>query len=174
MNVAKWLRDLGLEQYAPAFRDNDIDGKVLRRLTGDDLRDLGVTSIGHRRRLLDAIATLVDRHRAIEASPAPSQASLAASEAERRQLTVMFCDLVGSTALSGRVDPEDLRELIGGYHRCVADTVARFAGFVAKYMGDGVLIYFGYPERMRTTRSGLSAPGSRSSTRWAGLPRGRP
>jgi len=102
MDVAEWLRDLGLGQYAPAFRDNDIDGKVLRRLTGDDLRDLGVTSIGHRRRLLDAIATLVDRHRAIEASPAPSQAPLAASEAERRQLTVMFCDLVGSTALSGR------------------------------------------------------------------------
>jgi hypothetical protein len=105
MNVAKWLRDLGLEQYAPAFHDNDIDGKVLCRLTGEDLRDLGVTSIGHRRRLLDAIATLVDRHRAIEASPAPSRAPLAVSEAERRQLTVMFCDLVGSTALSGRVDP---------------------------------------------------------------------
>jgi class 3 adenylate cyclase len=161
MNVAKWLRDLGLEQYAPAFRDNDIDGKVLRRLTGDDLRDLGVTSIGHRRRLLDAIAILVDRHRAIEASPAPSQAPLAASEAERRQLTVMFCDLVGSTALSRRFDPEDLRELIGVYHRCVADTVARFAGFVAKYMGDGVLIYFGYPEAHeddaeRAVRAGLA------------------
>ncbi|HXC29147.1 MAG TPA: AAA family ATPase, partial [Stellaceae bacterium] len=161
MNVAKWLRDLGLEQYAPAFRDNDIDEKVLRRLTGDDLRDLGVTSIGHRRRLLDAIATLVDRHRAIEASPAPSQDPLAASEAERRQLTVMFCDLVGSTALSRRFDPEDLRELIGVYHRCVADTVARFAGFVAKYMGDGVLIYFGYPEAHeddaeRAVRAGLA------------------
>ena len=161
MNVAKWLRDLGPEHYAPAFRDNDIDGKVLRRLTGDDLRDLGVTSIGHRRRLLDAIATLGDRHRAIEASPAPSQAPLAASEVERRQLTVMFCDLVGSTALSRRFDPEDLRELIGVYHRCVADTVARFAGFVAKYMGDGVLIYFGYPEAHeddaeRAVRAGLA------------------
>jgi class 3 adenylate cyclase len=161
MDVAEWLRDLGLEQYAPAFRDNDIDGKVLRRLTGDDLRDLGVTSIGHRRRLLDAIATVGDRHRAVEASPAPSQSSLTASEAERRQLTVMFCDLVGSTALSGRFDPEDLRELIGVYHRCVADTVARFAGFVAKYMGDGVLIYFGYPEAHeddaeRAVRAGLA------------------
>ena len=174
MNVAKWLRDLGLEQYAPAFRDNDIDGKVLRRLTGDDLRDLGVTSIGHRRRLLDAIATLVDRHRAIEASPAPSQAPLGASEAERRQLTVMFCDLVGSTALSRRFDPEDLREVIVAYQIHVADTVARFGGFVAKYMGDGVLIYSVIPRRMRTTPSGLSAPGSRSSTRWAGSPRGRP
>src|SRR5712671_7991397 len=161
MDVAEWLRDLGLEQYAPAFRDNDIDGKVLRRLTGDDLRDLGVTSIGHRRRLLDAIATVGDRHRAVEASPAPSQSSLTGSEAERRQLTVMFCDLVGSTALSGRFDPEDLRELIGVYHRCVADTVARFAGFVAKYMGDGVLIYFGYPEAHeddaeRAVRAGLA------------------
>ena len=75
MDVAEWLRDLGLEQYAPAFRDNDIDGKVLRRLTGDDLRDLGVTSISHRRRLLDAIATVGDRHRAVEASPAPSPVS---------------------------------------------------------------------------------------------------
>src|SRR5712671_4642359 len=161
MDVAEWLRDLGLEQYAPAFRDNDIDGKVLRRLTGDDLRDLGVTSIGHRRRLLDAIATVGDRHRAVEASPAPSQSSLTGSEAERRQLTVMFCDLVGSTALSGRFDPEDLREVIGAYHRCVADTVARFDGFVAKYMGDGVLIYFGYPEAHeddteRAVRAGLA------------------
>ena len=125
------------------------------------MRDLGVTSIGHRRRLLDAIATVGDRHWAVEASPAPSQSSLTASEAERRQLTVMFCDLVGSTALSGRFDPEDLRELIGVYHRCVADTVARFAGFVAKYMGDGVLIYFGYPEAHeddaeRAVRAGLA------------------
>jgi len=161
MNVAKWLRDLGLEQYAPAFRDNDIDGKVLRRLTGDDLRDLGVTSIGHRRRLLDAIATVGDRHRAVEASPAPSQSSLTASEAERRQLTVMFCDLVGSTALSGRFDPEDLREVIVAYQIHVAETVARFGGFVAKYMGDGVLIYFGYPEAHeddaeRAVRAGLA------------------
>src|ERR1700719_1430595 len=174
MNVAKWLRDLGLEQYAPAFRDNDIDGKVLRRLTGDDLRDLGVTSIGHRRRLLDAIATLGDRHRAIEASPAPSQAPLAASEAERRQLTVMFCDLVGSTALSRLFDPEDLRELIGVYHRCVADTVARFAGFVAKYMGDGVLIYFGYPEAHEDDAERAAPAGLWALTPLDGLPCGRP
>ena len=145
MDVAEWLRGLGLEQYAPGFRDNDIDGEVLRRLTAEDLRELGVASIGHRRRLVDAIAALSDAQPAAEASPelAPSRA---AGEAERRQLTFMFCDLVGSTALSARFDPEDLREIVGAYHRCVTDTVARFAGFVAKYMGDGVLIYFGYPE----------------------------
>jgi class 3 adenylate cyclase/predicted ATPase len=159
MDVAEWLRELGLEQYAPAFRGNDIDGEVLCRLTADDLRELGVASIGHRRRLLDAIAALVDAQPAAEASPAPAPA--AAGEAERRQLTVMFCDLVGSTALSARFDPEDLREIVGAYHRCVADTIARFAGFVAKYMGDGVLIYFGYPEAHeddaeRAVRAGLA------------------
>ncbi|MBV8506764.1 MAG: adenylate/guanylate cyclase domain-containing protein, partial [Alphaproteobacteria bacterium] len=142
MDVAEWLRGLGLEQYEPAFRDNDIDGKVVRRLTAEDLRELGIASIGHRRRLLDAIAAL----RTAEAPAAPISIPIAASEAERRQLTVMFCDLVGSTPLSTRFDPEDLRDIVGIYHRCVADTVARFGGFVAKYMGDGVLVYFGYPE----------------------------
>ena len=139
MDVAEWLRGLGLQQYVPAFRANDIDEEVLRRLTGEGLRELGVNSIGHRRRLLDAIA-------ALGAAEAPTPVPAPASEAERRQLTVMFCDLVGSTPLSTRFDPEDLREIVGAYHRCVADTVGRFAGFVAKYMGDGVLIYFGYPE----------------------------
>jgi len=118
---------------------------VLRRLTAEDLRELGVASVGHRRRLLDAIAALRDVP-AAEGAPAAAAFSDAPAEAERRQLTVMFCDLIGSTALSVRFDPEDLREMIGAYHRCVTDTVARFAGFVAKYMGDGVLIYFGYPE----------------------------
>src|SRR5947209_2041413 len=143
MEISEWLRGLGLEQYAPAFRDNDIDGEVLRRLTADDLRELGVTSIGHRRRLLDAITALGPADLAAE-SPLP--ATTPAVEAERRQLSVMFCDLVGSTALSVRFDPEDLRELIGAYHRCVAETVASLDGFVAKYMGDGVLVYFGYPQ----------------------------
>src|SRR5947199_9623747 len=103
MNVAEWLRGLGLEQYAPAFRANHIDEEVLRRLTGEDLRELGVTSIGHRRRLLDAIAALGTAG----APPPPTPAPFAGSEAERRQLTVMFCDLVGSTPLSARYDPED-------------------------------------------------------------------
>jgi class 3 adenylate cyclase len=156
MDLAEWLRGLGLEQYAPAFRDNDIDAEVLIRLTAEDLRELGVASIGHRRRLLDAIAALGAG--AISAEP---NAPAAPGEAERRQLTVMFCDLVGSTALAGRHDPEDLREVIGVYHRVVAETVGRFAGFVAKYMGDGVLVYFGYPQAHeddaeRAVRAGLA------------------
>jgi class 3 adenylate cyclase len=161
MDVAEWLRGLGLEQYAPAFRANDIDGEVLRRLTAEDLRELGVTSIGHRRRLLDAIAALGDSQRPTEISPAPAPRPAAAAEAERRQLTVMFCDLVGSTPLSVRRDPEDLREVIGAYHCCVAETAAGFTGFVAKYFGDGVLIYFGYPQAHeddaeRAVRAGLA------------------
>src|SRR4029079_15618698 len=118
-------------------------------LTADDLKDLGVTLVGHRRKLLSAIAAL-GQAPSIDAQSAASRTSAPISpptiDAERRQLTVMFCDLLGSTPLSTRVDPEDLREIVGAYHRCVTDTVARFGGFVAKYMGDGVLIYFGYPE----------------------------
>jgi class 3 adenylate cyclase/predicted ATPase len=161
MDVAEWLCGLGLEQYAPAFRDNDIDGEILRRLTGEDLRELGVTSIGHRRRLLDAISALG----AVLADVASTAASLdvpAQAEAERRQLTVMFCDLVGSTALSARFDPEDLREVIAAYHRAVAEIIARSDGFVSRYMGDGVLVYFGYPQAHeddaeRAVRAGLGA-----------------
>ena len=163
MDLAEWLRGLGLEQYAPAFRDNDIDGEVLRRLTAEDLRELGVSSIGHRRRLLDAIAALN------EGDPSPASREITAptvpGEAERRQLTVMFCDLVGSTALAARFDPEDLREIVGAYHHVVSDTVARFEGFVAKYMGDGVLVYFGYPQAHeddaeRAVRAGLAVIGA--------------
>jgi class 3 adenylate cyclase/tetratricopeptide (TPR) repeat protein len=145
MDVAAWLRDLKLERYVSAFRDNDIDAEVLPKLTAEDLISIGVTSVGHRRKLLDAIAGLgMAVPTAVVGAPAPG--GPVQVDAERRQLTVMFCDLVGSTALSTRYDPEDLRELIGGYHRAVAETVGRFDGFVAKYMGDGVLIYFGYPQ----------------------------
>jgi class 3 adenylate cyclase/ABC-type transport system involved in cytochrome c biogenesis ATPase subunit len=160
MDVVSWLHGLGLEQYAPAFRDNDVDGEVLPELTSDDLISIGVTSVGHRRKLLGAIAALRrDAQRPI-ADTAPA-AAVISGEAERRQLTVMFCDLVGSIPLSTRYDPEDLREIVGDYHRCVADTVGRFAGFVAKYMGDGVLVYFGYPEAHeddaeRAVRAGLA------------------
>jgi len=160
MDIAAWLRGLGLEQYAPAFRDNDVDSEVLPQLTVDDLISIGVTSVGHRRKLLAAIASLGAAASAASATVAPRD-TLAPAGAERRQLTVMFCDLVGSTPLSTRFDPEDLREIVGAYHRCVADTVARFGGFVAKYMGDGVLIYFGYPEAHeddaeRAVRAGLA------------------
>jgi class 3 adenylate cyclase/predicted ATPase len=132
MDVVAWLRGLGLERYEAAFRDNEIDWAVLPQLTSEDLREIGVGPIGHRRKLLADIAAL-------------GATVTAASEAERRQLTVMFCDLVGSTELSSRLDPEDLREVIGAYHRAVAEVVTGFDGFVAKYMGDGVLVYFGYP-----------------------------
>src|SRR5215469_10604880 len=164
MDVAAWLRGLGLEQYVPAFRANDVDGEVLPELTADDLIGLGVTSIGHRRKLLAAIAALgTEPPTGTQSATSATSASTAAPtiDAERRQLTVMFCDLVGSTALSTRHDPGDLRELIGDYHRAVAETVGRFDGFVAKYTGDGVLIYFGYPhahedDAERAVRAGLA------------------
>src|SRR5207248_922483 len=165
MDVVAWLRGLGLERYAPAFRDNDIDGELLRRLTAEDLRELGVASVGHRRRLLDAIAAFGAPTPEARASGLSAETTATLSpngDAERRQLTVMFCDLVGSTALSTRLDPEDLREVIGEYHRAVAEIVAGFDGFVSRYMGDGVLIYFGYPQAHeddaeRAVRAGLSA-----------------
>jgi class 3 adenylate cyclase/predicted ATPase len=170
MDIAAWLQRLGLEQYEQAFRDNDIDAEVLPELTGEDLIGLGVTSIGHRRKLLAAIAAL--RETVAPASqktgptaaqaPKDSPGSSASLSAERRQLTVMFCDLVGSTELSSRLDPEDLREVIATYHRAVSQVVAGFDGFVAKYMGDGVLIHFGYPQAHeedaeRAVRAGLGS-----------------
>jgi len=153
MDVADWLRKLGLGQYESAFHANDVDAEVLRKLTTEDLIAIGVTSVGHRRRLLDAIAALGSK------APASPEAPVRA-EAERRQLTVMFCDLVGSTPLSTRLDPEDLREVIAAFHHAVAEVVGSFDGFVAKYMGDGVLIYFGYPrahedDAERAVRAGL-------------------
>jgi class 3 adenylate cyclase len=157
VDIAEWLRGLGLEKYAPAFDENAINWDVLSELTADDLKDIGVAAVGDRRRLLAAIAALG----ALNPRTEPTPVDAAAAEAERRQLTIMFCDLVGSTPLSTRHDPEDLREIVGAYHRCVTDTVARFAGFVAKYMGDGVLIYFGYPQAHeddaeRAARAGLA------------------
>jgi len=153
--IAEWLEKLGLGQYARRFAENDIDFSLLTKLTDANLKELGVTSLGHRMRLLEAIADRV----------APSAAlTLAQSKgpetAERRQVTVMFSDLVGSTALSTRMDPEDFREIISAYQKCVAEAVKRFGGFVAKYMGDGVLVYFGYPQAHeddaeRAARAGL-------------------
>jgi class 3 adenylate cyclase/predicted ATPase len=159
MDVVAWLRGLGLEQYAPAFCDNDVDGEVLPALTSDDLISIGVISVGHRRKLLAAIASLSAALPTGRVVAAPRDAATPA-DAERRQLTVMFCDLVGSTELSARLDPEDLREVIGAYHGAVADVVKSFDGFVAKYMGDGVLIYIGYPrahedDADRAVRAGL-------------------
>jgi class 3 adenylate cyclase len=160
VDIAAWLHGLGLQQYEQAFRNNAIDAAVLPELTADDLKDLGVNLVGHRRRLLTAIAAL--RGDDGPAPPASAGQAAPASAAERRQLTVMFCDLVGSTELSTRFDPEDLREVMAAYHRAVAGVVAGFDGFVSRYMGDGVLVYFGYPQAHendaeRAVRAGLGA-----------------
>jgi class 3 adenylate cyclase/predicted ATPase len=173
MNVGGWLRSLGFEQYEASFRENKIDDTVLPRLTAEDLKDLGVGFVGDRRRLLDAIAALhadasAPTSSLSDASPATDKA--AQETAERRQVTVMFSDLVGSTALSAHMDPEDLREVISAYQRSVAETVSRFGGFVAKYMGDGVLVYFGYPQAHeddaeRAVRAGLELIGVVSALR---------
>ena len=161
VDIAAWLRGLGLEQYEPAFHANEIDGEVLPSLTSEDLREIGVVLIGHRRRLLNAIAAL-GTEAPVVTETTVSRESPAPANAERRQLTVMFCDLVGSTALSTRLDPEDMREIIAAYHRAAAEIVARSGGFVSRYMGDGVLVYFGYPQAHeddaeRAVRAGLSA-----------------
>ena len=162
MDLGEWLRNLGLGKYEAAFRENEIDETVLPSLTAEDLKELGVAALGHRRKLLDAIAVLRGDANATSAA-ATDPATVDASprdNAERRQVTVMFSDLVGSTALSARMDPEDLRDVISTYQKCVAETVRRFGGFVAKYMGDGILIYFGYPQAHeddaeRAVRAGL-------------------
>jgi class 3 adenylate cyclase len=165
MDIVVWLRSLGLGKYEATFRENEIDEAVLPDLTADDLKELGVTALGHRRKLLAAIASLRDdasgKVPPVDAATASSTTSARSEDrAERRQVTVMFSDLVGSTALSARMDPEDLREVISAYQKCVAETVGRFGGFVAKYMGDGVLVYFGYPQAHeddaeRAVRAGL-------------------
>jgi predicted ATPase/class 3 adenylate cyclase len=161
--VADWLEKLGLGQYAQRFAENDISFVILPDLTDQDLEKIGVASLGHRRLLLRAITELkiVDKVTPLpdSAASAPS-ASAKMDAAERRQVTVMFTDLVGSTALSARMDPEDLREIIAAYQKCVAETVQHFGGFVAKYMGDGVVTYFGYPQAHeddaeRAVRAGL-------------------
>jgi class 3 adenylate cyclase len=169
MDLRGWLRSLGLEQYEAAFRDNAINEKVLPSLTAEDLKDLGVAAIGHRRVLLDAIAALRATATIKAPSLEPETIDTAAKDtAERRQVTVMFSDLVGSTALSAGMDPEDLREVMSAYQKCVAKTVRRFGGFVAKYMGDGALVYFGYPQAHeddaeRAVRTGLELIGAVSA-----------
>jgi len=169
MDIAVWLQDLGLERYVGAFSDNDIDAAVLPSLTGDDLEQLGVTSVGHRRKLLDAIAAL--RVGTVSTGPATAapagdtrsadQTAPPSAQGERRQTTVLFCDLVGSTKLSARLDPEDMSELLHAYRNCCAETIARWDGYLARYMGDGVLAYFGWPrahedDAERAVRAGLA------------------
>ena len=158
--IADWLEKLGMSEYAKAFAENRIDFSVLPDLTDQDLEKLGVL-LGDRRKMLRAIAKLkVDENAGpvFAVAAAASAAPRPTDTAERRQVTVMFSDLVGSTALSVHMDPEDLREVISAYQKCAAETVQRFGGFVAKYMGDGVLIYFGYPKPTRMMQSARCAP----------------
>ena len=152
------MRNLGLGRYENTFRENDIDLEVLPELTEGDFEKVGV-SLAHRKRLLKAIAGIKAPHDEPKAALAAS--APVGDAAERRQLTVMFCDLVGSTAMSARLDPEDMRAIIGAYHKCCATLITSNGGFVAKYMGDGVLAYFGYPQAHehdaeRAVRAGLA------------------
>jgi len=145
VDIEGWLTELGLPDYAAAFKANDIDGAVLASLTSEDLREIGVASVGHRRRILEAAARLADAVADKPATaPAPPSTS-AAPVAERRQLTVMFCDLMDSTALSVQADPEDYREFIAHYRTVLEEAIRPCHGYVAQYLGDGVLVYFGYP-----------------------------
>ncbi|HZC97425.1 MAG TPA: adenylate/guanylate cyclase domain-containing protein, partial [Bradyrhizobium sp.] len=143
--IAQWLHALGLGQYAQRFAENEIDVSVLPHLTDQDLKDIGIP-LGHRRKILAAIS---EPTAPVQVASEPSAAFMVPKipdGAERRQLTVMFADLVGSTALSARLDPEELRDIIGAYHRRCAEVITSSGGFVAKYLGDGVLAYFGYPQ----------------------------
>jgi class 3 adenylate cyclase/predicted ATPase len=159
MDVGDWLQSLGLGQYEAVFRQSEIDGEVVPELTDQHLKDLGV-SLGHRLKILRAIRTLDGTAPSFE-QPTVKLEPKAHDTVERRQLTVMFCDLVGSTAMSARLDPEDMRGIIGAYHKCCANLIERNGGYVAKYMGDGVLAYFGYPQAHehdaeRAVRAGLA------------------
>jgi hypothetical protein len=156
--IADWLKKLGMSEYAERFAENRIDLSVLPDLTDQHLEKLGV-ALGDRLKILRAIRELSAT--AVATQPGPSASLVVQDSAERRQLTAMFCDLVGSTALSGRLDPEDLRGIIGAYHRCCAETIEGNGGFEAKYMGDGVLAYFWYPQAHeddaeRAVRAGLT------------------
>ena len=162
MDVAAWLRDLGLERYAAAFQDAEITAEALPELTDADLRELGLP-LGPRKMLLKALQALgasLPSPVGIKEVAAPWRAPTAPSQAERRQLTVMFVDLVGSTELSARLDPEAMSDVLRGYQNAVAGEVSRFEGHVAKFMGDGVLAFFGWPrahedEAERAVRAGL-------------------
>ena len=163
MDIVVWLRSLGLGKYEAAFRENEIDETVLPNLTAEDLKELGVAALGHRRKLLDAIAALrADASSRPQVATAPARPSAATPTAvpvaeavgERRHVTVMFCDLVGSTSISAGLDAEDWRDLVGSYLDAASAAVTEMGGHVAKKLGDGLMALFGYPvgagERRRT------------------------
>jgi class 3 adenylate cyclase/predicted ATPase len=161
VDVGAWLRGLGLERYERAFRDNDVDGRVLPGLTTEDLREIGVASIGHHRLMLQAIARLAAAATATPAQAATPETAAEPAQAERRQLTVMFVDLVGSTQLSTRLDPEEMREVLRAYQNAAVGEIARFGGYLTKFLGDGVLACFGWPrahedDAERAVRAGLA------------------
>jgi class 3 adenylate cyclase len=155
MDVVVWLRSLGLGKYEAAFRENEITEKVLPNLTAEDLKELGVAALGHRRTLLDAIAALrndasvqtppVTAAPARPSAAAPTSAPVAEAVGERRHITVMFCDLVGSTSISAGLDAEDWRDLVGAYLDAASAAVTEMGGHVAKKLGDGLMALFGYP-----------------------------
>src|SRR5215467_5881174 len=154
--ITEWLASIGLSEYAQRFADNGIDLSVIRDLTEQDLKDLGIL-LGHRRKILRAIAELYG------VAPAPTETATEPAlrdEAERRHLTVMICDLVGSTALSVRLDPEDMNSVMDAYHAACARIMVTYDGFIGDFRGDGILAYFGYPrahedDAERTVRAGL-------------------
>ena len=158
MDIGAWLAGLGMERYAKAFEENDVGTAALGELTDDDLRGLGV-SLGHRRVLLKAIRELAAPPPAAQSSP--PQADAPAGGSERRRLTVLFCDLVGSTALAARLDPEEMAATLRRWQDAVSGSVVRFGGYVAKFMGDGMLAYFGWPrahedDAARAVHTGLA------------------
>jgi class 3 adenylate cyclase len=183
MDVGAWLRNLGLEQYEAAFHDNSVDRDILPRLTGEDLKELGVASVGHRRKLFDAISELRSATTSAAATEAPAPSSPSGTShpargsevaAERRPITVMFCDLVGSTSLAAKLDPEDWRNLVNAYLDEATKAVTGLGGHVLKRLGDGLMALFGYPQAQRTTPSAPFARRCRSSARWARSTPGTP
>jgi class 3 adenylate cyclase len=166
MDVVVWLRSLGLGKYEAAFRDNEVDDSVLPNLTAEDLKELGVTALGHRRKLLDAIAALrtdesvKTKATAQDSARLPTSTPTVEATGERRQLTVVFIDLVGSTVLGGELDPEDLIRLLGQYREACVAAIEKYEGYIAQYLGDGILAYFGFPQAQedaadRAVRAGL-------------------
>ena len=160
-SFAAWLSECGLDGYAEIFANSEIDFDVLRTLSEDDLRELGL-SLGARKRLALAIAQLGEQPDGLRAAGVTDIASEPVTPApgERRQLTVMFCDLVGSTALAERLDPEQLRDLMQAYQRACGDVIEKYDGHVAQYLGDGLMVYFGWPrahedDAVRAIRAGL-------------------